>query len=48
MEHNSITLNKKIIEVWNKWILKFGYKKSWRDKNIANRLIEVKVCGVNT
>lgn len=43
-----MTLNKTIAKVWNKEVLKLGYRKSWWDQNIVDGLTGFETYTIST
>ena len=46
-EHNPMALNQMIMNVWTKWTIDFGRRKSQPDKNIGPETTKYKTCQVN-
>lgn len=44
--HNSIILNKIILNIWIKWVIDLRYKKSEQNEDFGFRLTKYKTCQV--
>ena len=46
-ERNPMALDKTMVEVWNKWVIKLGRRKGQRDRDVAERPNRVEACRVS-